>query len=43
MDSRSAAHVLSEIADLLELRAENRFKTRAYRTAAKAVLALVRT
>lgn len=40
MDSRSAAHVLSEIADLLELRAENRFKTRAYRTAAKAVLAL---
>jgi DNA polymerase (family 10) len=40
MDSRSAAHVLSEIADLLELRAENRFKTRAYRTAAKAVVAL---
>ncbi len=40
MDSRSAAHVLSEIADLLELRAENRFKTRAYRGAAKAVLAL---
>jgi len=40
MDSRSAAHVLSEIAALLELRVENRFKTRAYRTAAKAVLAL---
>ena len=40
MDSRSAAHVLSEIADLLELRAENRFKTRAYRGAAKAVLGL---
>src|SRR3982751_524455 len=40
MDSRSAAHVLSEIADLLELRAENRFKTRAYRAAAKAVVAL---
>ena len=40
MDSRSAAHVLSEIAALLELRAENRFKSRAYRGAAKAVLAL---
>jgi DNA polymerase (family 10) len=32
--------VLSEIAALLELRAENRFKSRAYRGAAKAVLAL---
>ena len=40
MDSRSAAHVLSEIAALLELRGENRFKARAYRTAAKAILAL---
>src|SRR6476660_735363 len=40
MDSRSAAHVLSEIAALLELRAENKFKSRAYRGAAKAVLAL---
>jgi DNA polymerase (family 10) len=40
MDSRSAAHVLSEIAALLELRAESRFKSRAYRGAAKAVLAL---
>jgi len=40
MDSRSAAHVLSEIAAVLELRAENRFKSRAYRGAAKAVLAL---
>ena len=40
IDSRSAAHILSEIADLLELRAENQFKTRAYRAAAKAVLAL---
>jgi len=40
MDSRSAAHVLSEIAALLDLRAENRFKARAYRTAAKAILAL---
>ena len=40
MDSRTAAHVLSEIAALLELRSENRFKSRAYRGAAKAVLAL---
>jgi DNA polymerase (family X) len=40
MDSRTAAHVLSEIAALLELRTENRFKSRAYRGAAKAVLAL---
>jgi len=32
--------VLSEIAALLELRAENQFKSRAYRGAAKAVLAL---
>ena len=40
MDSRTAAHVLSEIAALLELRAENRFKSRAYRGAAKAVLTL---
>lgn len=40
MDSRSAAHALSEIAGLLELRSANRFKSRAYRTAARAVLAL---
>ena len=40
MDSRTAAHVLSEIAALLELRSENRFKSKAYRGAAKAVLAL---
>src|SRR6476646_5189808 len=40
MDSRTAAHVLSEIAALLELRAENRFKSRAFRGAAKALLAL---
>ena len=40
MDSRSAAHVLSEIAAFLAFRAENRFKARAYRNAAKAVLAL---
>ena len=40
MDSRTAAHVLSEIAALLAFRAENRFKSRAYRNAAKAVLTL---
>jgi len=40
MDSRTAAHVLNEIAALLELHGENKFKTRAYRTAAKAVIAL---
>jgi DNA polymerase (family 10) len=40
MDSRTAAHVLSEIADLLSLRAENRFKSRAFKNAAKAVLSL---
>jgi DNA polymerase (family 10) len=40
MDSRTAAHVLSEISELLALRAENRFKSRAYRTAGKAILAL---
>jgi DNA polymerase (family 10) len=40
MDSRTAAHVLSEIAALLQLRAANQFKSRAYRQAAKAVLSL---
>ena len=40
MDSRSAAHTLSMIAEFLDLQGENRFKTRAYRQAAKAVLAL---
>ena len=40
MDSRSAAHVLSTIASYLELGGENRFKTRAYRTAARSLLAL---
>jgi DNA polymerase (family 10) len=40
MDSRTAAHVLSEIAALLDLRAANRFKSRAYRTAATAILDL---
>ena len=40
MDSRSAAHTLSLIAGFLDLQGENRFKARAYRQAAKAVLAL---
>lgn len=40
MDSRSAAHVLSQIASYLELRGENRFKVRAYETAARRLLAL---
>lgn len=40
MDSRSAAHVLSQIAAFLELRGENRYKVRAYETAARRLLAL---
>jgi DNA polymerase (family 10) len=40
IDSRTAAHVLSQIAAYLELRGENRFKSRAYETAAKGVLGL---
>ena len=40
MDSRTAAHVLSRIAGLLELNGESRFKARAYQTAAKALLGL---
>ena len=40
MDSRTAAHVLSQIAAYLELRGENRFKARAYDTAAKGILSL---
>lgn len=40
VDSRTAAHVLSQIAAYLELRGENRFKSRAYDTAARAVLTL---
>src|SRR5918998_5937519 len=40
MDSRTAAHVLSQIGAFLELHGENRFKTRAYSSAARAVLAL---
>src|SRR5918999_1348043 len=40
MDSRTAAHVLSQIAAFLELRGENLFKSRAYSSAARAVQAL---
>ena len=39
MDSRSAAHVLSQIAAYLELSGTNRFKARAYQTAARSLLA----
>ncbi len=41
MDPRTAAHVLTQISDLLELSGENRFKARAYRSAASAVLEVV--
>ena len=40
MDSRTAAHVLNRIAALLELNGAGRFKSRAYQTAAKALLAI---
>jgi len=40
MDSRSAAHVLSQIGSLLELTGAPRFNARAYQKAARAVLAL---
>jgi DNA polymerase (family 10) len=40
MDPRTAAHVLSQIGDFLELQGANRFKTSAYRNAARAVLGL---
>ena len=40
MDSRTAAHVLSQIAAFLELKGENSFKCRAYAGAAKGLLAL---
>ncbi|HUF25804.1 MAG TPA: DNA polymerase/3'-5' exonuclease PolX [Gemmatimonadaceae bacterium] len=40
MDTRSTAHTLHLIAELLELQGENRFKASAYRTAARAVAAL---
>jgi DNA polymerase (family 10) len=40
MDPRTAAHVLTRIASLLELNGENKFKSRAYQSAARAVLTL---
>jgi DNA polymerase (family 10) len=40
VDSRTAAHVLSQIAAYLELRGENRYKARAYESAAKGILAV---
>ena len=40
MDPRTAAHVLNQIGDLLELHGANRFKSRAYRTAARTLLGL---
>jgi len=40
MDSRTASHVLSQMASYLELRGENRFKAQAYQTAAKGILTL---
>lgn len=40
IDSRTAAHVLKQIAAYLELRGENTFKCRAYSAAAKGLLSL---
>ena len=40
MDSRTAAHTLTQIASLLDALGEQRFKVRAYRNAARAVMAL---
>lgn len=40
MDSRTAAHILSRIAEFLELNGANRFKSRAYRAAARSVIGL---
>ena len=40
MDTRTAAHILSQIAAFLELNGESAFKSRAYAAAARAVLAL---
>lgn len=38
MDPRSVAHALAQIADFLELKGENRFKSAAYRNAARAIV-----
>jgi DNA polymerase (family 10) len=40
MDSRTAAHVLSQIGALLEVKGEQRFKARAYAGAARSLVAL---
>ncbi|MGI8402233.1 MAG: DNA polymerase/3'-5' exonuclease PolX [Gemmatimonadaceae bacterium] len=40
MDSRTAAHVLTQIGALLEVKGEQRFKARAYAGAARALIAL---
>jgi DNA polymerase (family 10) len=40
MDPRTVGHALSQIADFLELKGENRFKSSAYRNASRAVLAI---
>lgn len=40
MDPRTVGHALAQIADFLELKGENRFKSAAYRNAARAVLAI---
>jgi DNA polymerase (family 10) len=40
MDPRTAAHTLTQIADFLELNGTDRYRSRAYRTAARAVLSL---
>jgi len=40
MDSRTAAHVLSQIGALLEIKGEQKFKARAYGGAARALVAL---
>ena len=40
MDTRTAAHTLTQVAAFLELRGENAYKARAYEQAARAVLAL---
>jgi DNA polymerase (family 10) len=40
MDPRTAAHTLTQIAEFLELNGGDRYRSRAYRTAARAVLSL---
>jgi DNA polymerase (family 10) len=40
MDSRSAAHVLAQIGDLLQVKTDQKFKARAYKGAARSLIAL---